>query len=196
MQLVPCLLLALVSHPVTRHAWVNRVLWAFCVYVEAVSVAPQVIMMQHNRTVERFTGHYVFFLGLARFFSCAHWLLQMVDDRNSQLWKVWRDLLTLCLCTLTDAFAHSQVWASCVLHVLHHSASRILERYEGSPRHHPPVFKWGIKQSAGGADCVLHCISQFLRQALSQSFSRICSTSWITLIQGLESQARLHCASR
>lgn len=85
--LVPCLLLALVSHPVTRHAWINRVLWAFCVYVEAVSVAPQVIMMQRNRTVERFTGHYVFFLGLARFFSCAHWLLQMVDDRNSQLWK-------------------------------------------------------------------------------------------------------------
>lgn len=63
-------------------------LWAFCVYVEAVSVAPQVIMMQRNRTVERFTGHYVFFLGLARFFSCAHWLLQMVDDRNSQLWAV------------------------------------------------------------------------------------------------------------
>lgn len=87
-QLIPCALLALVSHPATRHAWINRVLWAFCVYVEAVSVAPQVIMMQRNRTVERFTGHYVFFLGLARFFSCAHWLLQMVDDRNTQLWKV------------------------------------------------------------------------------------------------------------
>lgn len=62
--------------------------WAFCVYVEAVSVAPQVLMMQRNRTVERFTGHYVFFLGMARFFSCAHWLLQMVDERNTQLWAV------------------------------------------------------------------------------------------------------------
>jgi ER lumen protein retaining receptor len=64
------------------------VLWAFCVYVEAVSVAPQVLMMQRNRTVERFTGHYVFFLGISRFFSCAHWLLQMVDERNAQLWAV------------------------------------------------------------------------------------------------------------
>lgn len=84
--LIPCALLALISHPRTRHAWINRVFWAFCVYVEAVSVAPQVIMMQRNRTVERFTGHYVFFLGMARFFSCAHWLLQMVDERNAQLW--------------------------------------------------------------------------------------------------------------
>jgi hypothetical protein len=27
--------------------------------------------------VERFTAHYVFALGLSRFFSCAHWLLQV-----------------------------------------------------------------------------------------------------------------------
>ena len=100
MQLIPCGLLALVSHPRTRHAWINRVFWAFCVYVEAVSVAPQVIMMQRNRTVERFTGHYVFFLGMARFFSCAHWLLQMVDERNAQLWAV-RTTLTCCLSLLS-----------------------------------------------------------------------------------------------
>ena len=74
--------------------------WAFCVYVEAVSVAPQVLMMQRNRTVERFTGHYVFFLGMARFFSCAHWLLQMVDERNAQLWAVCTTL-TCCLSLLS-----------------------------------------------------------------------------------------------
>ena len=87
-QLVPCAVVALISHPVTRHAFVNRVLWAFCVYAEAVSVAPQVVMMQHNKTVEKFTGHYVFFLGLSRFFSCAHWVLQMADGRSSALWQV------------------------------------------------------------------------------------------------------------
>lgn len=27
--------------------------------------------------VERFTAHYVFALGLSRFFSCAHWILQV-----------------------------------------------------------------------------------------------------------------------
>lgn len=81
-------MLAAISHPSTRHALPNRILWAFCVYVEAVSVAPQVVLMQQNKTVEKFTGHYVFFLGVARFFSCAHWILQMFDSRGSQLWVV------------------------------------------------------------------------------------------------------------
>lgn len=88
MQLLPCAVLALISHPGTKHAFVNRLLWAFCVYVEAVAVAPQVVMMQRNKTIEKFTGHYVFFLGLSRFFSCAHWLLQMVDGRSAALWSV------------------------------------------------------------------------------------------------------------
>jgi hypothetical protein len=87
-QLAPCAALALISHPVTRHSFINRVLWAFCVYTEAVSVAPQVLMMQHNKTIEKWTGHYVFFLGVSRFFSCAHWILQMVDGRSTALWTV------------------------------------------------------------------------------------------------------------
>lgn len=29
--------------------------------------------------VEKFTAHYVFALGLSRFISCAHWILQLVD---------------------------------------------------------------------------------------------------------------------
>jgi hypothetical protein len=87
-QLLPCAALAFISHPKTRHQLVFRILWAFCVYVEAVSVAPQVVLMQQNKTVEKFTGHYVFFLGVSRFFSCAHWILQMFDSRGSQLWTV------------------------------------------------------------------------------------------------------------
>lgn len=97
MQLVPCAVLAFIAYPITRHSYINRVLWAFCVYTEAVSVAPQVLMMQHNKTIEKFTGHYVFFLGVSRFFSCAHWILQMVDGRSTALWTV------RCSCTRVDA---------------------------------------------------------------------------------------------
>lgn len=56
---------------------VMQILWAFCVYVEAVSVLPQLRMMQKAKVVERFTAHYVFALGLSRFLSCAHWVLQV-----------------------------------------------------------------------------------------------------------------------
>jgi ER lumen protein retaining receptor len=31
------------------------------------------------QVVERFTAHYVFALGIARFLSCAHWVLQIMD---------------------------------------------------------------------------------------------------------------------
>ena len=55
----------------------KQVLWAFCVYLEAVSVLPQLRMMQRAKVVEKFTGHYVFMLGLSRFISCAHWILQV-----------------------------------------------------------------------------------------------------------------------
>lgn len=85
-QVVPCAVLALVCHPRTQHALPNRVAWAFCVFVEAASVAPQVAMMQRCQRIERFTGHYVAALAAARFLSCAHWILQMVSARNTQLW--------------------------------------------------------------------------------------------------------------
>ena len=52
-------------------------MWALCVYLEAVSVLPQLRMMQGAKVVEKFTAHYVFALGLSRFVSCAHWILQV-----------------------------------------------------------------------------------------------------------------------
>jgi ER lumen protein retaining receptor len=44
--LVPCAVLAILVHPKTSHHVVNRILWAFCVYLESVSVLPQLRVMQ------------------------------------------------------------------------------------------------------------------------------------------------------
>lgn len=63
-----------------NHHCLQQILWAVCVYLEAVSVLPQLRMMQNSKVVERFTAHYVFCLGLSRFFSCAHWILQVGGD--------------------------------------------------------------------------------------------------------------------
>ncbi|KAJ6402923.1 hypothetical protein OIU84_014935 [Salix udensis] len=81
----PCAVLALLIHPSTSHNLVNRILWAFCVYLEAVSVLPQLRVMQNTKIVEPFTAHYVFALGVARFLSCAHWVLQVLDTRGHLL---------------------------------------------------------------------------------------------------------------
>lgn len=84
----PCAVLALLVHPQTSHLLIHRIFWASCVYMEAVSVYPQLRLMQKNKVVERFTGHYVFCLGISRFFSCAHWILQIMDG-NGFLASMW-----------------------------------------------------------------------------------------------------------
>ncbi len=93
--LVPCGITAIIAHPTTSHMYINRLLWAMCVYIEAVSVLPQLRMMQKAKVVERFTANYVFALGMARFLSCAHWMLQIFDGQSylstaigSGLWPV------------------------------------------------------------------------------------------------------------
>ncbi|KAK6121434.1 hypothetical protein DH2020_044823 [Rehmannia glutinosa] len=80
-EVLPCAVIALLIHPSTSHHIINRIAWAFCVYLEAVSVLPQLRVMQNTKIVEPFTAHYVFALGVARFLSCAHWVLQ--DDINT-----------------------------------------------------------------------------------------------------------------
>jgi len=92
---VPCVIAASLAHPYTSHWLFFRVMWAVCVYMEAVSVLPQLRMMQNSKVVERFTAHYVFCLGLSRFFSCAHWILQLLEGNKyllnalgSGLWPV------------------------------------------------------------------------------------------------------------
>ena len=94
-QAAPCLVVAVFAHPGTHHPLPFRVAWAACVYMEAVSVLPQLRAMQKAKVVEKFTAHYVAALGLSRFISCAHWLLQIMDGRSfllqaigSGLWPV------------------------------------------------------------------------------------------------------------
>lgn len=57
-QVIPCALLALVVHPSTSHNFVNRISWAFCVYLEAVSVLPQLRVMQNAKVQSKTQCHY------------------------------------------------------------------------------------------------------------------------------------------
>ncbi|OAY77850.1 putative ER lumen protein-retaining receptor C28H8.4 [Ananas comosus] len=96
---LPCAVLALLIHPSTSHNILNRICWAFCVYLEAVSVLPQLRLMQNTKIVEPFTSHYVFALGVARFLSCAHWVLQVLDTRGRLLtqlgYGLWPSMVLL-----------------------------------------------------------------------------------------------------
>lgn len=85
---VPAAILAVLVNPRTRHAKLSNILWAFCVYLEAVSVLPQVRFMQNAKIVETFTGYYVFALGVSRFLALAHWIIQIYETRGAYLFLI------------------------------------------------------------------------------------------------------------
>nr|XP_025673092.1 ER lumen protein-retaining receptor-like [Arachis hypogaea] len=59
MQVIPCAVLALLINPSTSHHLLNRIFWPFRVYLEAVSVLPQLRVMQNTKIVEPLTTHWV-----------------------------------------------------------------------------------------------------------------------------------------
>lgn len=83
--IVPSAFLAILIHPYTLHWRISRILWAFCVYLESVSVLPQLRLMQNAKMVEPVTAHYVFALGVARFLGFAHWILQVYETGGTYL---------------------------------------------------------------------------------------------------------------
>ncbi|KAJ4846590.1 hypothetical protein Tsubulata_024711 [Turnera subulata] len=86
--LVPSAILALIVNPHTQFDHFSEICWAFCVYVESVSILPQLRLMQNAKMIEPFTSHYVFALGIARFFSCAHWIIQVYETRGRYLFLI------------------------------------------------------------------------------------------------------------
>ncbi|KAK6788324.1 hypothetical protein RDI58_016849 [Solanum bulbocastanum] len=88
--IVPAAALAFFVHPTTSHILINRMLWAFCVYLESVSVLPQLRLMQNVQIIEPFSAHYVFALGVARFLGCAHWIIQVYDTAGAYIYLAGR----------------------------------------------------------------------------------------------------------
>uniref|UniRef100_A0A7N0VE13 ER lumen protein-retaining receptor n=1 Tax=Kalanchoe fedtschenkoi TaxID=63787 RepID=A0A7N0VE13_KALFE len=95
---VPCCVLALLVNPgsgLSGFPSLTSVLWAFCTYLESVSVLPQLRLIQNAKMVEPFTAHYVFALGVARFLGFGHWVLMIYETggksivRMARLWYLW-----------------------------------------------------------------------------------------------------------
>ncbi|XP_009612297.1 uncharacterized protein [Nicotiana tomentosiformis] len=91
--IAPCAVVAILIHPHTRHAILTDVLWAFSSYLEAISVLPQLRLMQNVQIIEPFTAHYVFALGIQRFLTCAHWIVQVYDTSGAYLYLAGRGYL-------------------------------------------------------------------------------------------------------
>ena len=46
-------------------SWRGQVLWTFSIYLEAVAIIPQLVLLQRTQNIDNLTGNYVFLLGCA-----------------------------------------------------------------------------------------------------------------------------------
>ncbi|CAI5507835.1 unnamed protein product [Closterium sp. NIES-64] len=83
---VPCFVLALL---VNKKFTFTEVLWAFSIYLEAVAILPQLVLLQRTKNIDNLTGNYVFFLGAYRSLYILNWIYRYMTEKHYRQWIVW-----------------------------------------------------------------------------------------------------------
>jgi len=71
---VPCLCLAVTTMLVQYSFDIVELLWTFSIYLEAIAIVPQLIVLQRFREVENLTSDYIFFMGAYRGLYILNWI--------------------------------------------------------------------------------------------------------------------------
>lgn len=82
---IPGAILAVIWPP--QYTFVE-ILWAFSIWLESVTIMPQLILLQQLREVENLTSNYVAVLGLYRAFYILNWVYRYKYE-NYVNWIVW-----------------------------------------------------------------------------------------------------------
>jgi ER lumen protein retaining receptor len=65
---------ALVMTLIVNSGWESwEFVWSYSLWLESIAFIPQIVMLNKIRVVENITSHYVFTLGLYRFFYILNW---------------------------------------------------------------------------------------------------------------------------
>lgn len=84
---LPCLVLALL---INEKFTFKEVVWTFSIYLEAVAILPQLVLLQRTRNVDNLTGQYVFLLGAYRGLYIINWIYRyFAEPTYSTHWITW-----------------------------------------------------------------------------------------------------------
>ncbi|CAN0853590.1 ER lumen protein-retaining receptor A [Linum grandiflorum] len=75
--------LALVLH---EKFTLQEIFWAFSIYLEAVAILPQLVLLQRSGNVDNLTGQYVIFLGAYRGLYILNWIYRYVTEAHFGRW--------------------------------------------------------------------------------------------------------------
>ncbi|XP_047319313.1 ER lumen protein-retaining receptor-like [Impatiens glandulifera] len=84
--MIPCMLLALFVHEKFNF---KVVMWTFSLYLEAVAILPQLVLLQRTRNIDNLTGQYVFLLGAYRALYILNWMYRYFTEPHYIHWIVW-----------------------------------------------------------------------------------------------------------
>lgn len=89
--LIPTFVLALF---VNEYFSVSEVLWTWSIYVEAVAIVPQLIVIHAQAKdtggfVDALDSHYVFALGGYRLLYLFNWIYRLMTEPDYSSWIVW-----------------------------------------------------------------------------------------------------------
>mmetsp|Transcript_4837 Transcript_4837/g.6268 ORF Transcript_4837/g.6268 Transcript_4837/m.6268 type:complete len:228 (-) Transcript_4837:908-1591(-) len=84
---LPCAVIAVITHMIgsgMEKFDLTELLWTFSIYLESVSILPQLIVLQRYREVENLTGNYVFFMGAYRALYIVNWVYRANTEKGYQ----------------------------------------------------------------------------------------------------------------
>ncbi|KAJ8451370.1 hypothetical protein Cgig2_017761 [Carnegiea gigantea] len=64
----------------------DYVLWTFSLYLEAVAILPQLVLLQRSRNIDNLTGNYVFLLGAYRALYVVNWIYRYFLEDHRVRW--------------------------------------------------------------------------------------------------------------
>merc|ERR1719190_4612 len=62
--------------------------WTFSIFLESVSIMPQLMMLQAQQEVENLTSNFVGAMGAYRFFYIVNWIYRYMEDGHVR-WVGW-----------------------------------------------------------------------------------------------------------
>ncbi|KAH7687243.1 ER lumen protein retaining receptor protein [Dioscorea alata] len=71
-----------------HHCLLHEVLWSFSIYLEAVAILPQLVLLQRSSNIDNLTGNYVFMLGAYRALYLLNWIYRFFAE-NVVRWIPW-----------------------------------------------------------------------------------------------------------
>ncbi|CAG9464900.1 unnamed protein product [Pedinophyceae sp. YPF-701] len=75
----PAALLALLFH--TDWSFVE-ILWSFSIWLEALAILPQLVLLQRTKNIDNLTGNYIFLLGSYRALYLLNWIYRFATERR------------------------------------------------------------------------------------------------------------------